>query len=316
MKRKLWLLLLCLSAAFLLCVSVSAVDVNNETALRDAIVAGNDVKLQSDISLNAPLTVEKSLTLDLDGKALTLTASEGSVIQVSSGAHLTIRDSSPDSDHHENGRHGGQIRGGKGSKIIDSYGNEVLSGGGICVMERSTLTMMGGSIDSCTATYGGGVYVGLGGKLEIENGSILYCEAVYGGGVYVAPAGVAELKNSSMIKNCKAEGSGDVYGGGVYVVSRGNPAAYGEGDGEKIEYGFRMSENSVIQSCSASSTGSNAYGGGVYVGWKDDDGVFVMDDSSRIENCKASAPYWAYGGGVCVENIYNDSYERRQHRRV
>ena len=147
-----------------------------------------------------------------------------------------------------NGRHGGQIRGGKGSKIIDSYGNEVLSGGGICVMERSTLTMMGGSIDSCTATYGGGVYVGLGGKLEIENGSILYCEAVYGGGVYVAPAGVAELKNSSMIKNCKAEGSGDVYGGGVYVVSRGNPAAYGEGDGEKIEYGFRMSENSVIQS--------------------------------------------------------------------
>ena len=136
MKRKLWLLLLCLSAAFLLCVSVSAVDVNNETALRDAIVAGNDVKLQSDISLNAPLTVEKSLTLDLDGKALTLTASEGSVIQVSSGAHLTIRDSSPDSDHHENGRHGGQIRGGKGSKIIDSYGNEVLSGGGICVMER------------------------------------------------------------------------------------------------------------------------------------------------------------------------------------
>ena len=308
MKRKLWLLLLCLSAAFLLCVSVSAVDVNNETALRDAIVAGNDVKLQSDISLNAPLTVEKSLTLDLDGKALTLTASEGSVIQVSSGAHLTIRDSSPDSDHHENGRHGGQIRGGKGSKIIDSYGNEVLSGGGICVMERSTLTMMGGSIDSCTATYGGGVYVGLGGKLEIENGSILYCEAVYGGGVYVAPAGVAELKNSSMIKNCKAEGSGDVYGGGVYVVSRGNPAAYGEGDGEKIEYGFQMSENSVIQSCSASSTGSNAYGGGVYVGWKDDDGVFVMDDSSRIENCKASAPYWAYGGGVCVENIYNDSY--------
>ena len=70
MKRKLWLLLLCLSAAFLLCVSVSAVDVNNETALRDAIVAGNDVKLQSDISLNAPLTVEKSLTLDLDGKTL------------------------------------------------------------------------------------------------------------------------------------------------------------------------------------------------------------------------------------------------------
>lgn len=66
MKRKLWLLLLCLSAAFLLCVSVSAVDVNNETALRDAIVAGNDVKLQSDISLNAPLTVEKSLTLDLE----------------------------------------------------------------------------------------------------------------------------------------------------------------------------------------------------------------------------------------------------------
>ena len=152
------------------------------------------------------LRSRKSLTLDLDGKALTLTASEGSVIQVSSGAHLTIRDSSPDSDHHENGRHGGQIRGGKGSKIIDSYGNEVLSGGGICVMERSTLTMMGGSIDSCTATYGGGVYVGLGGKLEIENGSILYCEAVYGGGVYVAPAGVAELKNSSMIKNCKAEG--------------------------------------------------------------------------------------------------------------
>lgn len=345
MKRKLWLLLLCLSAAFLLCVSVSAVDVNNETALRDAIVAGNDVKLQSDISLNAPLTVEKSLTLDLDGKALTLTASEGSVIQVSSGAHLIVRDSSPASGHYDNNRHGGQIRGGKGTKITDKYNwVEAPSGGGICVMEGSTLTMTGGAvytcsaergggifvasgskvilnyegglrpdgdwgaIDSCTATYGGGVYVDLGGKLEIENDNILYCEAVQGGGVYVAPAGVAELKNSSMIKNCKAEGSGDVYGGGVYVVSRGNPAAYGEGDGEKIEYGFRMSENSVIQSCSASSTGSNAYGGGVYVGWKDDDGVFVMDDSSRIENCKVSAPYWAYGGGVCVENIYNDSY--------
>lgn len=345
MKRKLWLLLLCLSAVFLLCVSVSAVDVNNETALRDAIAAGNDVKLQSDISLNAPLTVEKSLTLDLDGKALTLTASEGSVIQVSSGAHLIVRDSSPASGHYDNNRHGGQIRGGKGTKITDKYNwVEAPSGGGICVMEGSTLTMTGGAvytcsaergggifvasgskvilnyegglrpdgdwgaIDSCTATYGGGVYVDLGGKLEIENDNILYCEAVQGGGVYVAPAGVAELKNNSMIKNCKAEGAGEAYGGGVYVVSRGNPTAYGEGDGEKIEYGFRMSENSVIQSCSASSTGSNAYGGGVYVGWKDDDGVFVMDDSSRIENCKASAPYWSYGGGVCVENIYNDSY--------
>ena len=124
MKRKLWLLLLCLSAAFLLCVSVSAVDVNNETALRDAIVAGNDVKLQSDISLNAPLTVEKSLTLDLDGKALTLTASEGSVIQVSSGAHLTIRDSSPDSDHHENGRHGARFAAAREAKSSTATGTK------------------------------------------------------------------------------------------------------------------------------------------------------------------------------------------------
>ena len=50
-----------------LCVSTSAAGASDEAALKSAITQGADVQLLTDITLSEPLTVEKSMSLDLNG---------------------------------------------------------------------------------------------------------------------------------------------------------------------------------------------------------------------------------------------------------
>lgn len=293
MKKRIFMLLFAIGMLLALCAGANAADVNNENALRTAIDNGTSVKLMTDITLTAPLTVGKSMTLDLNGKTLKYTGSAGSIITVEN-ATLIIADSAA-----ESGQYG---------RITSDDVATSENGGGLYIGNGGTVEMQAGSIYNCVATEnGGGVYVDAGGTLEMSAGSIHSCEvnkySASGGGVYINAGGTFTMTGGQIV-DCKASGSGEICGGGVYVTSMGNPAAYGDpSGGEKIEYGFRMSGGS-IQKCTVRSDNNNACGGGVYVGHGgDSDGIFEMDSGSSILNCKAYSSYKAYGGGVYVDNI-------------
>ena len=120
-----------------------------------------------------------------------------------------------------------------GCKAVGSY----RSGGGIYIDSSGSLTMGGGSIESCTASnWGGGVFAH--GTFELTGGSITHCSALSGGGVNISSA--TTTLNGGTIKDCSAS-----YGGGVYIA--------------RISSTLKMI-NGSIESCTASN-----WGGGVYI---------------------------------------------------
>ena len=120
-----------------------------------------------------------------------------------------------------------------GCKAVGSY----RSGGGIYIDSSGSLTMGGGSIESCTASnWGGGVFAQ--GTFELTGGLITHCSALSGGGVNISSA--TTTLNGGTIKDCSAS-----YGGGVYIA--------------RISSTLKMI-NGSIESCTASN-----WGGGVYI---------------------------------------------------
>ena len=142
-----------------------------------------------------------------------------------------------------------------GCKAVGSY----RSGGGIYIDSSGSLTMGGGSIESCTASnWGGGVFAQ--GTFELTGGSITHCSALSGGGVHIHSA--TTTLNGGTIKDCSAS-----YGGGVYIA--------------RISSTLKMI-NGSIESCTASN-----WGGGVYINNR-----MTMTGGS-ITGCKADV-----GGGI------------------
>lgn len=126
-----------------------------------------------------------------------------------------------------------------GCKAVGSY----RSGGGIYIGPSGSLTMGGGSIESCTASnWGGGVFAQ--GTFELTGGSITHCSALSGGGVNIS--GATTTLNGGTISNCKA-----TRGGGVYIAGS---------DGSILEM-----KNGSITDCEATGDTSRLMGGGVYI---------------------------------------------------
>ena len=126
-----------------------------------------------------------------------------------------------------------------GCKAVGSY----RSGGGIYIDSSGSLTMGGGSIESCTASnWGGGVFAH--GTFELTGGSITHCSALSGGGVNISDA--TTTLNGGTISNCKA-----TRGGGVYIAGS---------DGSILEM-----TNGSITDCEATGDTSRLMGGGVYI---------------------------------------------------
>ena len=261
------------------------VDVDTPVALRQAIEAGNSVKLTSDtIFIDSTLVVTKPLTIDLNGRLLRRSQGTGSVIQVDAGATLTLTDSGNGSktypfkknadwgywEYHVNQGdtwfEGGIIAGGNAHAKLDD-GN----GGGVHVANGDTFIMEKGKIIGCQADKnGGGVYVEDGGKFIMNGGEINGCVTYSGdkgGNVYVGAGAVFQMGDSARITECIARASS---GGGVYVAENGT---------------FTMSGSSTIDNCKASS------GGAVY-----NAGTFTMGGSSRIKDC--TYYYGNTSGGV------------------
>ena len=182
------------------------------------------ITLKDDVEISSTLTVNRTVTLDLNGNVLKMTGGF-SVIKVESGGDLTIQDSNITTRHNfypnykqpawhidmwkldDSGSEtvfGGVITGGGGDFAHSD-------GGGVLV---NTLTMAGGSIVGCSARSRGGVYLaydsatGKSGTFIMTGGSIIGCAAQLGGGVYVAPECTFAMATGSNIHNCIANNDG------------------------------------------------------------------------------------------------------------
>ena len=280
-------------------------EVNSESELTNAIADSTvgTVKLAGDISISSSLTVNRTVTLDLNGKVLQMTGS-GSVIKVESSGNLTLTDSNTAAEHkfmpngklwvldEANGKEtvtGGIITGGKGYPFHLISGTVVYCGGGVYIAPSGQLTMTGGNIIGCSAEFGGGVCIyprqnGEQIQFSMSGGSIIGCVASNsGGGVYAS--GKFQMSGPAVIRSCTVESTIQlICGGGVYVNGSSS---------------FEMSGEAKIEGCQAISNSAN--GGGVYV---NSSRSFVMSENAKIENCQAisKSSDSSNGGGVYLAN--------------
>mgnify|MGYP002673144238 CR=1 FL=1 len=256
-------------------------------ALADSSISR--ITLKGDIDIGSTLTVNRTVTLDLNGCVLKMTGSD-SVIKVESGGDLTIQDRNTTTQHKFNPHckyltwyidmweldNGGSeiVSGG----VITGGGGDQSDGGGVLVA-GGTLVMAGGNIVGCSATSrGGGVYLGKdsdtgkNGTFIMTSGSIIGCAAQLGGGVYVATGCTFAMATSSNIHNCIANNDG----GGV--INHGTFRMYG----------------GTISACTTVAFG----GGGVC-----NKGTFIMSDG-MIKGCTSPDGQYASGGGVRNSNQF------------
>ena len=198
------------------------------------------IRLTGDIEITAYMTVQRAVTIDLNGHLLKTTSGVSNLIQVIENGGLTLIDSNPNAVHKFDKSNalwkladettaeeniievkGGAITGGTGT---GEAGN--TCGGGIYVRKGGTLLMRGGNIVGCTAREGGGIYVEDGGRFEMSAGTITGCVAqaannddTRGGGL--CNFGTTVLSGAAAIRDCRAIQS-DVdhgyAGGGLYSV--------------------------------------------------------------------------------------------------
>lgn len=198
------------------------------------------IRLTGDIEITVYMTVQRAVTIDLNGHLLKTTSGVSNLIHVTQNGELTLVDSNPNAVHKfdksnalwklaaedAEGENIVVIKGGAitGGTATGEAGN--TCGGGIYVRKGGTLLMRGGNIVGCTAREGGGIYVEDGGRFEMSAGTIAGCVAqtannddTRGGGL--CNFGTTVLSGAAAIRDCRAIQS-DVdhgyAGGGLYSV--------------------------------------------------------------------------------------------------
>ena len=214
-------------------------EVADSKNLSDALTSDTAViRLTGDIEITAYMTVQRAVTIDLNGHLLKTTGKGSNLIHVTPNGELTLIDSNPNAVHKFSVEeatglwkqdaagtkviNGGAITGGTGT---GEAGN--TCGGGIYVAPGGTLLMRGGNIVGCTAREGGGVHVEDGGRFEMSAGTITGCVAqtannddTRGGGL--CNFGTTVLSGAAAIRDCRAILSGESTnkneGGGICSV--------------------------------------------------------------------------------------------------
>lgn len=321
----------------------TAKEVSNESELTAAIADTNvnTVKLAANIDISSSLTVNRTVTLDLNGHVLKYeSVNKGSVIVVEGGGQLTIEDSNTSKPSHKfmpNGKlwvldeasgtetvTGGVITGGTGKPIQFGSGKYVYDayyGGGVYIAPGGQLTMTGGNIVGCSAEFGGGICIeserdGKQGQFSMSGGNIIGCSAECGGGVYVdseSNQSPFSMSGGSIAGCVASDIGGGVFASGTFKMS--GPAVIrsctaesatqyvcGGGVYVNVSSSFEMSDTAIIEGCQAISTSSNSSnGGGVYVS---SSSSFVMSNEAKIEGCQAisNSSNSSNGGGVHLAN--------------
>ena len=233
------------------------------------------VKLARDIIISSSLTVNRKVTLDLNGHVLKYESeNNGSVIVVEGSGQLTIEDSNTSKPSHKFNPNG------KLWVLDEASGAETVTGGVITGGTGKPI-QYGGSGHSYYTYYGGGVYIAPGGQLTMTGGNIIGCSAKCGGGVCIDPGQTGEQSQFSMSGGSIAGCVASNIGGGVRASGK-----------------FQMSGPAVIRNCTVESTDQSISGGGVYV---DGSSSFEMSGDAKIEGCQAISTS-AYGGGVYVSS--------------
>ena len=166
------------------------------------------IRLTGDIEITVYMTVQRAVTIDLNGHLLKTTSGVSNLIHVTQNGELTLVDSNPNAVHKFDKSNalwklaaedaegenivevkGGAITGGTGTGFVGD-----TTGGGIYVRNGGTLLMRGGNIVGCTAREGGGIYVEDGGRFEMSAGTITGCtagqeEGKTANGVFIAAGG-------------------------------------------------------------------------------------------------------------------------------
>lgn len=262
------------AAAMLNGLSVSALTANRvaevttaeelTSALANSSISG--ITLKKDIDISSTLTVNRTVTLDLNGNVLKMTGGF-SVIKVESGGNLTIQDSNKTTQHKFNPQCKDLVWYIDMWKLDDN-GSEIVSGG----------VITGGGGDFAHSD-GGGVLVNAGGTLTMTGGSIVGCSAVdLGGGVSISPGCTFTMGSGSEIRNCNALSGG----GGVDISALWNSNIIGR---------FIMN-GGTIRTC------TGLYGGGVY-----NSGSFIMSDGTIKASINTTTQY-ASSGGVWNDNQF------------
>ena len=203
--------------------------VSSEQELNDALadISVGKILLTADIDISSSLTVNRKVTLDLNGYVLRYadTTANSSVFKIVSGGDLTVIDRRPDAEHRfnsdnilwapdeQNGKEivmGGVITGGTGTPCyVNGSSYFVACGGGVYLEGDARFTMDGGNIVGCIANTGGGVHISENGSFTMNGGSIMGCSSwnlsgpggtPYFGGVYL-DSGTFTM-TGGVIKDC------------------------------------------------------------------------------------------------------------------
>ena len=221
----------------------------------------NTVRLAANIDISNTLTVNRTVTLDLNGYALTVGGTELDIFSVDENGNLTVKDSGT----------GGKIDGQNKNCGFWIYG-------GVLTLESGTI------INCMTDGDGGAVDISDGGKFEMSGGAITNCKASDDSGAVDIGNGCTFIMNSGTISGCRADddaGAIFIKGNASFVMNGGtieNCSAGFCGGAVKIRNtsSFTMT-GGTISNCTAQQ------GGGVYV---DDSSTFNMNGGS-IANCTA-----------------------------
>lgn len=207
-------------------------EVADSKNLSDALTSDTAViRLTGDIEITAYMTVQRAVTIDLNGHLLKTTGKGSNLIHVTPNGELTLIDSNPNAVHKFSVEEATGLwqQDAAGTKVIKGgaiTGGSYYTGGGIYVRKGGTLLMRGGNIVGCTAREGGGVHVEDGGRFEMSAGTITGYVAqtannddTRGGGL--CNFGTTVLSGTAAIRDCRAIQSNVDHGyagGGLYSV--------------------------------------------------------------------------------------------------
>lgn len=227
----------------------------------------NTVRLATNIDISNTLTVNRTVTLDLNGYALTVGGTELDIFSVDESGNLTVKDS------------------GTGGKIDGQNKNC-----GFCIY-GGVLTLESGTITNCTTVGDGGAVdissgnsEGVYGEFVMNGGAITNCKATDDSGAVDIGSGCTFIMNSGTISGCSVDdeaGAIFIKGNATFLMNGGtieNCSAGKNGGAVKMRSTSRFTMNGgTISSCTAQQ------GGGVYV---DGSSTFTMNGGS-IAKCTA-----------------------------
>ncbi len=253
---------------------------------------GAVMKLYKDWDIHDRMWVDSRCdgnTLDLNGHVITRHADyqrvDGEIMNISGGAHFTIKDSQPYIKH-------GDVKGG-----ILTGGTSRSGAGGIHI-SGGHLTMTGGTIyKNNTNEHGGGIYVEKDGSLTMSNASFNGNETkdargkTHGGAIYI-DGGTVNLSGVLFLNNKSENDGGAIYHNKGTLIARNcvfmNNSSKHEGGAIAID-----GENVELYNPTMESNHADGRGGAI---WINANKVFLSDGTIQ----KNSAD--GYGNGIYVDS--------------